>query len=112
MTKARDIEFTVSQLNRANNQLLVVGRCCSNIIKVGDVFNSVYRYTPAKSPEDYARPGEREGERQIALQIEKIYSYQRYWEELHPGLTAELTLFGEGGELVREGDMLGGTTTM
>lgn len=105
----REIEFTVEKLDYFDGKLRVAGRCAKDIIKVGDCFTAVYRYAPAQTLEDFGKPSERIAIRNIALWVEKMTSYSRLWDEIHPGLTAELELSGEGEDKVRFGDVLGAT---
>ncbi|MBI1924413.1 hypothetical protein HYR99_09195 [Candidatus Poribacteria bacterium] len=104
---SKQIVFTVEIIQRPPDRLLVGGRCCEGVIVRGDTFEAVYRYLPAKTLEDYGKPRERIEERPVSLRVEAIWAYRQWLNKLYPGMTARLELAGVGGELLREGDVLG-----
>lgn len=103
---SRNIEFIVGKVDRSKSQMRVGGRCGDLPIKVGDVFNIVYHYPPRKTLEDYGRHLDRIDERPTLLRVEKIRSYEHLWNELYPGMTGELELYGKD-EQLQKGDILG-----
>jgi hypothetical protein len=99
-------EFTVEIVTKHPNEVVVAGRCGNSPIRVGDVFTKIYAYTPILTMENYGRPRERINEESVQLKIDRIFTYGHFLDEIHPGLTAELFLVGEGDELLQVGKVL------
>ena len=71
---------------------LVVGRCYRGSLRRGDLFSEV------------ERPGE--ALRSIGMTIVRMEMYNRTVDEIDEGLTAKLTLNGEGRDALGEGCVL------
>lgn len=85
----------------------VVGRCCDAPIRVGDVFQTVFRYDAAPPRSLSDEPMRRESEVSISLRVEGIHAYQACAPELGPGMTGSLVLSGTGMDRVTPGCVLG-----
>jgi hypothetical protein len=105
--KEGNITFTVEAITQLTDRLIIGGRCGDIPFKVGTTFEVIYRYPPARTLEDYGKFREHIDERPIALHVETIHSYGHFLNELPPGMTAEITLVGRGGDLLQQGDVLG-----
>lgn len=111
----REIRFQCEETNYSNGRWFVIGRCCGDWIWIGDVFTALYRirYPEPKPDFDDDEGWElyhvlriKEDLREVSLQIVSINLYHRDEENVPPIYGARLELFGEGGELIRQGDML------
>jgi hypothetical protein len=104
----RHIEFTVERLAFEAGRALVDGRVSESPIKVGDVFTKIYGHKQRLDTKSgrwvAADPGPTHT---IRLIIQSIDSYRRQWDELSSGMTARLTLSGDGLERLSEGRILG-----
>src|SRR5262245_59757979 len=98
----RHIEFTVDRLTVQDGRALVDGRVCESPIRVGDVFTKVYGHKQQWDTKRWVDvdPGPTHT---VRLVIESIDSYRRLWDELSPGMTARLTLTGDGLDRLSEG---------
>ncbi len=100
------IEFTIDGIQALEGRFVVGGRCVHGPIRVGDVFTLMFEvYVPKK--EDVWGPARRLLERSIRLVVEGVESYGSSFEEVSVGVSAQLTLAGEGGEELRVGRVLG-----
>jgi hypothetical protein len=102
----RHVEFTVERLKSEDGRALVDGRVCESPIRVGDVFTRLYGHKQHWDGKQWVNvdPGPTYT---VRLVIQSIDSYRRQWEELSPGMTARLTLTGNGLDLLSEGRILG-----
>ncbi|HEX3784556.1 MAG TPA: hypothetical protein VHX38_33265 [Pseudonocardiaceae bacterium] len=91
----REIEFAELGGDPAarDDGVHLAGRCYQGPILVGDVF--VEAVTA-------------DGKQEIALRLDQVLLYGRPSDELDPGLTAEITLSGEGLQHVKAGVLLRG----
>lgn len=98
----RIIEFQVSGIVEGVSGVLhVIGRNCEGAVRVGDSFQSIYRYANGEHADERvdAAPAE--------LRVARISAYDRDLPELGPGMTGTLHLDGVGAKLVSPGCMLG-----
>ncbi len=102
----RHIEFTVERLSSEAGRTLVDGRVCESPIRVGDVFSKIYGHKQHWDGNQWVAmdPGPTHP---VRLVIQSIHSYRRRWDELFAGMTARLTLGGEGLDQLSEGRILG-----
>lgn len=83
-----------------------IGRCGDLPVRVGDVFDALYKYEPPASLDAYAHKANRSnGEIHVALRVEAIQAYGREIDHLSPGMTGTLVLSGAGGQQL-EADMV------
>lgn len=104
--KHKRIEFGIETATLQDKLIIVAGRCYQGPISIGDSFDLIYTVEPVLTPSGYG-PSTRGPEREVALRVETLWAYGHFLEELDTGLTAELTLSGRGGELLRPGAVLG-----
>lgn len=83
-------EFGVHGARVEGNRVVVIGRCYRGPLRVGDVFVQL-------KPVDEEGPG---SALPVRLTVERMVAYRREMSEVDEGLTAELSLQGEGGDLV------------
>ncbi len=102
----RHIEFTVEQFTLEDGRALVDGRVCESEIRVGDVFTKIYGHKQQWDGKQLVDvdPGPTYA---VRLVIQSIESYRRLWDELSRGMTARLTLTGDGLDKLSEGRILG-----
>lgn len=103
----RHIEFTVERLTPEDGCALVDGRVCESGIRVGDVFTKVYGHKQRWDSKQWVKI-DPVPTHAVRLVIQSIVSYRRSWDELSPGLTARLTLTGDGLDRLSECMILGG----
>jgi hypothetical protein len=82
-------EFGVHRADVQGELILVDGRCYRGPLRRGDVFRVL-----------------RPGDRGVCLTVERIIAYNRELDEIDEGLTARLSLRGDGGELLAEQTIL------
>ena len=104
-----DIEFTVETLLHTDGMTCVDGRVCKAPIRVGDAFTRLFghpqTWDAAAGRWVDVDPGPTYP---IALRVESIESYQRFWDELSSGMAARIKLSRTGVELLRVGKIIGG----
>jgi hypothetical protein len=92
----------------ADDRFRVIGRNGDEDVKIGDVFDVMYRYKRANSPEERgADPVREPGERDIHVRVVGIYALSRDLQHLGVGMTGALTVEGEGIEDIAPGWVLG-----
>ncbi len=103
---SRHIEFTVEHLTSEVGRTLVDGRVCESPIRIGDVFSRIYSHKQRWDGQHWVDtdPGPT---RAVRLVVQSIHSYRRSWAELSTGMTARLTLGGDGLDQLSEGRILG-----
>ena len=113
MTKSTT-EFIVDGWVPGNSgRFTIVGRCGDEPIRVGDVFDAVFRYKPRRYPDEMGLEPIREVERSASLRVESISAYQESLDELGQGMTGSLVVTGDGMGQISPGWVLGaskGTT--
>jgi hypothetical protein len=87
-------QFGVHGVERASDPTIVIGRCYIGPLRVGDVF--VRNQLPAGQEL-----------RSIRLTIAHMEAYRHSMDELDEGLTARLTLTGDGGVTIVAESVLG-----
>jgi hypothetical protein len=85
-------QFGVHDIERDQDPTIVVGRCYRGSLRIGDVF--VLNDKPAGQSS------------QVYLTIAHIEAYRRSLDEIDEGLTARLTLQGQGGNTIVAGTIL------
>ncbi|MEG4013261.1 MULTISPECIES: hypothetical protein [unclassified Microcoleus] len=103
-------EFDVDNVTELEEKYCVQGACNKGIIKIGDIFLVSYQYIIKTSVFEARYEFEKFGRsdiREVKLQVIRIRAYGRDLDELHQGMTGELYLKGEGGDILRERDHLG-----
>ena len=93
------MEFAIDRMSDAN---AVIGRCLRGPIRVGDAFSSIYRIVDGRS-----RNPSRADITPVLLRVDQIDAYQRSWTTLDEGLTAKITLSGDGLAALSPGHVLG-----
>ena len=103
-----EIVFTVEAILQTDGTTFVDGRVCKAPIRLGDVFTRLYghsqRWDAVGGKWVEIDPGPTLS---IALRIESIESYKRFFDELPSGMTARIELSGAGVELLQEGKIIG-----
>ncbi|MCE9605582.1 MAG: hypothetical protein K8U03_11875 [Planctomycetia bacterium] len=104
----RNLEFTVSGLvdEGPTEFLHVVGRCGDVALRIGDVFESMYRYS-FNTSKDGSETATRIDPQPIRLEIKAITAYEHDLKELGSGMTGRLSLSGSGSDLVQTRCVLG-----
>ena len=82
-------EFGVHSADVHGETIIVDGRCYQGPLKRGDVFRVL-----------------RPGDRGVRLAVERIVAYKRELDEIDEGLTAQLSLRGDGAEFVTQETIL------
>jgi hypothetical protein len=104
----RHIEFTVDRLTPEDGRALVDGRVCESPIRVGDVFTKIYGHKQRlDTKQGQWVAADPDPTHTVRLVIQTIDSYRRLWDELSSGMTARLTLTGDGLDRLSEGRILG-----
>jgi hypothetical protein len=102
----RHIEFTVERLTFEDGQALVDGRVCESPIRVGDVFTKIYDHRQRWDGKEWIAT-DTGPTHTVRLVVQSIESYRRLWDELSSGMTARLTVAGDGLDRLSEGRILG-----
>ena len=84
----------------------VVGRCGDSPIRVGELFDAVYRYK-RRSRDQLGDEPVREVEKPAAIRVVCIHAYERSLKALGEGMTGSLTLEGDGLQYLAPGWILG-----
>src|SRR5688572_12739548 len=103
----RHTEFAIERLTSDDRRALVDGRVCESPISVGDVFTKIYGYHQRWNGKEWVAI-DSGPTHSLRLVIQSIESYRRSWDELSPGMTARLTVTGDGLDRLSEGKILGG----
>jgi hypothetical protein len=82
-------EFGVHRADVQGEMIVVDGRCYRGPLRRGDVFRVL-----------------RPGDMVVRLAVERIVAYKRELDEIDEGLTARLSLRGDGGEFLMQGTIL------
>ncbi|MCU0546891.1 MAG: hypothetical protein MUE44_32795 [Oscillatoriaceae cyanobacterium Prado104] len=103
-------EFDVDNVVQLKDMYCVQGACNKGDIKLGDIFLVAYQHITKsgffEGRYEYEVLG-RSDVREIELQVIRIKAYNRDLDELSQGMSGELYLKGEGGDILRERDFLG-----
>jgi hypothetical protein len=97
------IEFQVEIVDREGEKVAVAGRLLQGPIRIGDEFTLAYQFANVMK-EDFRHVNEVP----VSLRIDTIVAYRRELPDLYDGMTARLTLSGEGGRVLSRGWVLGG----
>jgi hypothetical protein len=102
----RHIEFTVERLTPEDGRALIDGRVCESPIRVGDVCTKIYGHKQRWDTKEWVAtdPGPTHS---VRLVIQSIESYRTLLDQLSPGMTARLTVTGDGLDQLSEGRILG-----
>ncbi|MDB9513296.1 hypothetical protein PN499_19050 [Kamptonema animale CS-326] len=103
-------EFDVDNVTQLNDEYCVQGACNKGPIKIGDIFLVAYQYIVKKSFIEGIHKSENLGRsdiREVKLQVIRIKIFNRDIDELAQGMSGELYLKGERGDILRERDYLG-----
>jgi len=84
----------------------VVGRCGDLPIRVGELFDAVYRYK-RRSRDQLGDDPVREVEKPAAIRVVCVHAYERSLKALGEGMTGSLSLEGEGLQFIAPGWILG-----
>ena len=98
--RTRTIELEVIFATEAEDRLRIEGRCLQGPIVMSDRFRYIYRLVPQRNQKDFSGPSQRLDAEAVNLLVESIRAYSRSFEELHPGMSAEIILSGEGIDVV------------
>lgn len=85
----------------------VVGRCGDMPIRIGDIFDVVYRYKRRRYPDEAGDEPIREIEKPALIRVVAIHAYERCLQSMGEGLTGSLTLEGDGLQYLAPGWILG-----
>lgn len=99
-------QFVVEDCSRDGERLVVRGRCGDDPLHIGDQFLQVAEYEKPQTLADYGKPPVMRACRPTRLTVLSMWAYGRFWEELAPGLTAEVTLSGRAPEEIVRGNVL------
>jgi hypothetical protein len=97
------VEFYVVDFHENAGTYTVIGRCGDLAVLKGDHFMEAWPSRVVKTADGYDR-GPKVNARAVNLRVERIVAYKHELDELSPGMTAELTLRGEGAP-VRDGGL-------
>jgi hypothetical protein len=101
-------EFLVGGIvEGVSGRLRIIGRCCDEMIRIGDCFESVYGYEDTVDADGHEL-AHRVNSVAVRLRVVRIHAYGHEMEALGEGMTGALDLEGSGQELVRPGLVLGG----
>lgn len=103
---AEVLEFTVEAVRTENDLVIVAGRVCDLPLQIGDTFDTAYTYPPPCSPSEFSIRREPWDQREVFLCVTRIFAYRKDWSCIDPGLTAEITLQGQNGTVLKVGDVL------
>ncbi len=107
MTKATTEFIVDGWVSGESGRFTIIGRCGDEPIRVGDVFDAVFRYKHRRYPDEMGQDPVREVELPASLRVESISAYQRSLDELGHGMTGSLVVSGEGMGRVSTGWVLG-----
>ena len=99
-------QFEVNFVQASDEGVVVSGRNCGASIRIGQVFDWVYRGTVVRDSEGNSLGMRRFHERPILLKVTAIEVYRRWSDELSEGMTGRLFLRGIGGETLCAFDFL------
>jgi len=102
-------EFDVDNVTQLESEYCVQGGCNKDPIKIGDIFLISYRKIIKHSVFELRHKFEYLGIsdiREVKLQVIRIKVFNKDLNELAQGMSGELYLKGEGGDLLRERDYL------
>jgi hypothetical protein len=102
----RTLEFGVSQVTPGEGVIRAAGRIHRGPLRLGDTFSVLFRYLPNQTPDGYG-PFVKTGEQSVSIKVMGIRAYQRSFDELEEGMTAELELAGDDAKALKQGDVLG-----
>src|SRR5262245_9716382 len=97
------VEFYVVDFCEEAGAYKVIGRCGDLAVLKGDRFSEAWPSRVIKTPDGYSQ-GPKINVRAIDLRVERITAYKHEFEELSPGMTAELILQGKGAP-IRDGGL-------
>ena len=103
---SRSISFIPVEIDLTSKGATMRGWCGSEVIHVGDVFDTVYREALHGEP-----PQRIESGKQAHLTVKAIRAYRRSINWLDIGMSAEIDFFGKGAEQLVRGEIMGGTST-
>ena len=116
MDADREIDFNCFESTYSDGHWFVTGRNCEDAIWLGDIFTALYRIVYPESKPNYNDDEAcelhymlrtKQNLREVSLHVVGIKMYRILGEEsLTPSYTGQLELVGDGGELIRQGDML------
>ena len=102
------LAFTVERLILKESRAFIDGRICGPSLRLGDVFTKVFGHSRRWNRETDEWVGvDPRPILPVALTIQSIESYRRLWDELSAGMTARLTVTGEGFDTLSEGRIIG-----
>ncbi len=101
-----ELQFIVVGIVRGE-QFSALGRCGGVPIRVGDIFDAVYRYKHRRSPDQLGDEPIREVEKPTAIRVVCIHAYDRSLKMLGQGATGSLVLEGDGLQYLAPGWILG-----
>jgi hypothetical protein len=101
-----DLEFIVVGVVKGEH-FTVLGRCGGVSIRVGDIFDAVYRNKRRRYPAELGDEPVREVEKPAAIHVVCIHAYERSLDTLGEGMTGSLTLEGYGLQYLAPGWILG-----
>jgi hypothetical protein len=102
------MEFLVDQAKSVGNSYHVTGIYEGDEpIKIGSQFLKIYKVTPKMNSEGDYELAKREFIQSIKLVVHEIKAYGHSLDELDSGMSAELSLVGEEGIILLEGNILG-----
>jgi hypothetical protein len=87
--------------------LTVIGRCGDAPIRVGEVFDAVYRNKRRRYPDELGDEPVREVEKPAAIRVVCIHAYEKSLTTLGEGMTGSLALDGDGLQYLAPGWILG-----
>ena len=102
----KELQFIVVGVVEGEH-VTALGRCGDVPIRVGDVFDAVYRYKPLRYPDEMGDEPVREIERPAAIRVICIHAFGRSIKMMGEGMTGSLSLEGEGLQFVAPGWVLG-----
>jgi hypothetical protein len=102
----KEFQFIVCGYDHGEH-FTVLGRCGDVPIRVGDVFDVVYRNRRRRYPDEMDDEPIREVEKPAAIRVICIHAYEMSLEMLGEGMTGSLTLEGDGLQYIAPGWILG-----
>ena len=102
----RKITFVVEEVGMESQSSWATGRCCEDLIRVGDVFESFCTLSFPNAEKKDFETIVRSEEKPVQLRVTAIYVFRHSLQELSPGMGAKIEVDGSGLELIKQGDML------
>lgn len=103
-----DVEFGSVEIEETDGRrVILIGRNYGGELRLGAQFTAVYQLVTPPGGDRVSDPYVRANERDVCLSVSSIWAYGRSLDFLSHGMTARLTLEGDGVAQLQWHDVLG-----